>query len=71
VSEHTCHHPTCDVAVPPKMLACRTHWFSLPKPLRDGIWAAYRPGQEISKTPSVAYLEAFQDCVAFWMEPQP
>jgi len=21
---------------------CRSHWFSLPKPLRDAIWATYR-----------------------------
>jgi hypothetical protein len=67
VSDHTCHHPHCDRPVPPKMLACRPHWFALPKPLRDNIWATYRPGQEQTKDPSVAYLEAFMDCQAFWL----
>lgn len=27
--------------VPYDRLACRTHWFSLAKPLRDALWAAY------------------------------
>jgi hypothetical protein len=42
------------------MFACRPHWFMLPKRLRDAIWATYRPGQEITKDPSPAYLEAAQ-----------
>ncbi|MEM7284097.1 MAG: hypothetical protein AAF438_21035 [Pseudomonadota bacterium] len=32
----------------------------LPKHLRDQIWATYRPGQEISKTPSAAYIRVAQ-----------
>jgi hypothetical protein len=64
---HTCHHPRCDVAVSPKMLACRPHWFSLPKPLRDEIWATYRPGQEATKTPSGEYIAAFMACQEFWL----
>ena len=31
-------------------------WFLLPKRLRDKIWAAYKPGQEITMTPSAEYL---------------
>lgn len=38
------------------MWGCKSHWFRLPKVIRDRIWATYRPGQEISKTPSKAYL---------------
>lgn len=38
------------------MWGCREHWFKLPKQLRDAVWRAYRPGQEITKTPSVRYL---------------
>lgn len=38
------------------MWGCREHWFKLPKPLRDQVWREYRPGQEITKTPSVRYL---------------
>lgn len=55
---HTCHWPGCTKEVPPKMWGCKTHWFKLPKRLRDKIWATYVPGQEISKTPSKEYLEA-------------
>jgi hypothetical protein len=63
---HRCHHPTCDVPVPPRLLACRRHWFQLPKRLRDRIWATYRPGQEIDKRSSDEYSEAFDACIAFW-----
>lgn len=55
-AEHHCHWPGCQVAVPPRMWGCSTHWFLLPKELRDLIWATYVPGQEITKTPSLDYL---------------
>ena len=58
MSRHTCHWPGCETAVPPAMWGCKAHWFKLPKALRDRIWATYRPGQEITKTPSAAYLDA-------------
>lgn len=53
---HTCHWPGCTQNVPPRMWGCRQHWFTLPGELRSRIWAAYVPGQEITKTPSEAYL---------------
>lgn len=55
---HTCHWPDCKAVVPPRIWGCRTHWFMLPKRLRDLIWQTYRPGQEITKTPSDAYIDA-------------
>ena len=55
--EHTCHWPGCDKQVPPAMWGCSLHWFKIPKELRDKIWLAYRPGQEIDMKPSKAYLE--------------
>ncbi len=58
---HTCHWPGCKAVVPPRMWGCSRHWFTLPKRLRDKIWAAYRPGQEIDKRPSQAYLEAAKE----------
>ena len=58
---HTCHWPGCAKAVPPAMWGCRTHWFTLPKYLRDRIWLTYKRGQEITKTPSAAYIEAAKD----------
>lgn len=55
---HHCHWPDCNTPVPPKMWGCRRHWYMLPKHLRDLIWLTYRSGQEITKTPSRAYIDA-------------
>ena len=53
---HKCHWPGCNKEVPPAMWGCKPHWFALPKQLRDKVWAAYVPGQEITKTPSAKYI---------------
>ena len=53
---HTCHAPGCNRQVPPRMFACRAHWFALPKKTQDAIWREYRNGQEIDKKPSLRYL---------------
>lgn len=42
MSDHRCPSPGCDTRVPSSQFACRPHWFSLPKTLRDAIWDAYR-----------------------------
>lgn len=63
---HTCHWPNCNVPIPPAMWGCKRHWFTLPKALRDRIWATYKPGQEITKTPSTEYLAA-ADAVQAWI----
>lgn len=55
--DHHCHAHGCHVSVPPRLFMCRRHWFLVPKPLRDGIWATYRPGQEITKDPTPEYLD--------------
>lgn len=66
---HHCHWPGCERCVPPAMWGCAKHWFMLPKHLRDRIWRAYRPGQEISKTPSMEYIEAAEAAQA-WIKGQ-
>jgi hypothetical protein len=38
------------------MWGCREHWFKLPKALRDRVWEAYEPGQEIRMDASDDYL---------------
>lgn len=58
---HHCHWPGCEKAVPPKMWGCREHWYRLPKHLRDRIWAAYVPGQEIRKDPSDEYIQVAKE----------
>lgn len=45
-STHKCPKTGCDVQVPQNMLACRTHWFDLPRPLRQAIKATYRKDDE-------------------------
>lgn len=62
---HTCHWPGCGKLVPPSMWGCKPHWFTLPKKLRDLIWATYIPGQEITKTPSADYTAAARQVQLF------
>lgn len=66
---HTCHWPGCKTPVPPSMWGCKGHWFSLPKRLRDKIWATYRRGQEIDKRPSGTYIDAAKEVQA-WISEQ-
>ena len=51
------------------MWGCQPHWYRLPKALRDRIWQTYRPGQEISKTPSRDYVAAARE-VQEWIAGQ-
>lgn len=60
---HHCHATGCRQSVPPEMLMCRRHWFAVPKPLRDRVWATYRRGQCEDMNPSVEYLQAAKAAV--------
>ena len=64
---HHCHWPGCQTPTSPKMWGCKVHWYALPKELRSRIWATYRPGQEVTKTPSKEYIEAAK-AVQNWIE---
>jgi hypothetical protein len=66
---HHCHWPGCDKQVPPAMWGCGKHWFSLPPPLRAKVWRSYVPGQEITMTPSAAYLAVAEE-VQQWIHQQ-
>jgi hypothetical protein len=66
---HGCHWPGCTKQVPPAMWGCKTHWFALPKDLRDLIWATYRIGQEATGSPSAGYREA-ASAVQEWIRSQ-
>lgn len=68
MSVHLCHNPNCRQPLPAHLVAHRSAWFALPKPLRDAIWSNYRKGQEDDKRPTLAYLRALEACVAFWRE---
>lgn len=41
MSTHTCPAPGCAREVSDDLLACREHWYALPKPMRDALWRAY------------------------------
>lgn len=68
---HHCHWPGCERQVPPAMWGCKTHWFKLPKALRDRIWRAYRPGQERDQRPSADYLAAAREAQQWIRENHP
>jgi hypothetical protein len=59
--KHHCHWPDCTKAVPPAMWGCSAHWFALPAALRARVWATYRAGQEITKTPSPEYINVARE----------
>lgn len=69
--DHRCHWPGCRKQVPPAQWGCSMHWGQLPKSIRDGIWNAYRPGQERfldggSVRPTPAYMAA-ADAADAWI----
>jgi hypothetical protein len=53
---HYCHAYGCTRAVDPKFLMCILHWRTVPERIKELVWATYRPGQEVDKKPSKAYL---------------
>lgn len=65
---HTCHWPGCEKEVPPAKWGCASHWFTLPRDLRNRVWAAYVPGQEITKTPSPEYLAVAREVRAWALD---
>lgn len=44
VASHECPGRGCKQRVGTGMLACRPHWYMIPKPLRVAVWAAWRDG---------------------------
>jgi len=68
---HTCHAIGCNIQVPPKMFMCKSHWFALPKSMRDEIWKHYMPGQENSKTPTSEYINIATKCIDYIREKYP
>jgi alkylhydroperoxidase family enzyme len=64
MNHHRCHARGCDTPVPPRKLFCLRHWRMTPAPLQREVWRHYRPGQEIDKQPSGAYLRAMLDAIA-------
>lgn len=64
---HVCPAPTCSERIPDHQLACRGHWYQLPKAIREAVWDAYLPGQSAA-TMSPSYRRALKDATDFWTE---
>ena len=62
---HICHAAACTVEVPPKLFMCKRHWYTLPKKLRDAVWAEYTPGQEVNKNPTAKYIVTTVWCICY------
>ena len=41
---HLCPAAGCRQHVSADRLMCRPHWYQVPKPLRDAVWATWRSG---------------------------
>jgi hypothetical protein len=39
-----CTIPGCGRQIDPSRLMCREHWYTVPKELRDRVWATWRSG---------------------------
>lgn len=39
-----CPVPSCRMLIDPSRLMCSHHWYLVPKPLRDRVWATWRSG---------------------------
>jgi len=64
---HTCAAVGCRVIVPTSWLMCRIHWYSLPKEMRDRVWATYQDGQESEggPTPTDEYFAIVKACITY------
>lgn len=40
-----CPVPDCHAQIDPSRLMCRSHWYLVPKQIRDRVWATWRSGQ--------------------------
>jgi hypothetical protein len=40
-----CPVPGCHTQIDPTRLMCRSHWYLVPKQIRDRVWATWRSGQ--------------------------
>ena len=44
MTSHPCPVSGCSRNVAAHMLMCRPHWYQVPLPLRNAVWAAWRGG---------------------------
>lgn len=61
MSGRTCRIAGCEAVHARTMFCCRSHWYALPKHLRDAIWSAYREHGVMSNE----YMQAAENAEAF------
>ncbi len=42
---HRCPGPECSANVPDDVLACRVHWYQVPRPIRNAVYRAWKRGE--------------------------
>lgn len=59
---HTCKATGCNRQVPKRYLMCRKHWYQVPQPIRDAVWAEWANVQTTGQM-SIAYARAVRDAI--------
>lgn len=67
-AKRACSWHGCTRLVLPSMWGCKAHWYQLPKPIRDRIWATYQPGQETDGLISSEYWDAYREAMRYAQE---
>lgn len=60
---HKCHADNCTNKIPPSKFMCAEHWALVDSKLKQRILDTYIEGQEKSKRPSRAYLQAAREAI--------
>jgi hypothetical protein len=60
---HECPVKGCPQRVSPSMLMCRQHWYMVPKPLREAVYAAWQDGAGAGSPAHRAAMKAATDAV--------
>ncbi len=55
---HLCPVGGCRQQVRADRLMCRAHWYQVPRPLRDTVWAAWRSGAGVGTPAHAAAISA-------------
>lgn len=58
--DNKCMHPDCTIQKPRTQYACKKHWFSLPKTIRDKIWDGYRSHN------ASEWVKASDEAIEYW-----
>ncbi|MGO9292819.1 MAG: hypothetical protein ACLP52_02870 [Streptosporangiaceae bacterium] len=55
---HLCPVRGCPQHVSPDRLMCRPHWYAVPRPLRDAVWATWQSGSGAGSPAHMAAINA-------------